>query len=89
MSNSLSTDFTAFIDSRLNCFGEKLKELQDYKRQYDNINKLTQDLLAAMPAAFACTLEDINDSYSGIVSLSEQFSYRQGFRDAIRLFAEL
>ncbi len=89
MSNSLSSDFTAFIDSRLDCFGEKLKELQDYKRQYNNIDKLTQDLLAAIPAALACTLGDIDDSYTELISLSERFSYRQGFRDAIRLFAEL
>lgn len=89
MNNSLSTDFTAFVDNRLNYVDKRLKDNPDYKRQTDNIDKLTQDLLAAMPTALTCTLGDIDDSHMELITLSERFSYRQGFRDAITFLAEL
>ena len=88
MSNSLTADFSSFIDSRLNCFERELAEHTDYKRQNDNIGKCTQDLLSAMPSAMTITLGDMDDSYLEIISLSERVSYRQGFSDALRLMAE-
>ena len=89
MSNSLTADFSAFIESRLECVEHKVCEHTDYKRQNDNIEKYTQDLLSAMPSAMTITLGDMDDSYLEIITTCERVSYRQGFKDALRLFAEI
>ena len=89
MSISLTDDFSTFIDSRLDYVERKLKECADYKYQNDNIGKCIQDLLSAMPTAMMITLQDMDDSYLEIISLSERVSYRQGFSDALRLMAKI
>ena len=89
MSYSLGSDFQAFIDSRLDYAGRRLKDNADYKRENDNIKNATQELLAAMSPKMALTLSDIDDSYLEIITTCERVSYRQGFKDALRLFAEI
>ena len=89
MSNSLTADFSTFIESRLDYVEHKICEHTDYKRQNDNIEKYTQDLLSAMPSAMTITLGDMDDSYLEIITTCERVSYRQGFKDALRLFAEI
>ena len=89
MSNSLTADFSAFIESRLNYVERKVSEHTDYKCQNDNIESATKELLAAMSPKMALTLSDMDDSYLKIINLSERVSYRQGFKDALRLFAEI
>ncbi|MBR1438907.1 MAG: hypothetical protein IJ587_10270 [Synergistaceae bacterium] len=88
MNYSLGSDFQAFIDSRLDCVGHRLKNNADYKRKNDNIENATQELLAAMSPKMAFTLSDIDDSYLEIITICERASYRQGFKDALRLFSE-
>ena len=89
MSNSLRSDFQAFIDNRLNCAGEILKNSTDYLRQTGNIESETKELLSAMSPMLSTTLEDIDDSYTELINISQRVSYRQGFKDALRLMAEL
>ena len=89
MSNSLRSDFQAFIDNRLDCAGEILKESPDYKRQTSNIESATKELLSAMSPELSTTLGDIDDSYLELLNISQRESYRQGFRDALRLIAEI
>jgi len=48
MSNSLSSDFQAFIDNRLDCADEILKDSADYRRQTGNIESATKELLLAI-----------------------------------------
>lgn len=88
MSYSLSSDFQEFIDNRLNCAGDRLKNNTNYKLETHNIETHTRKLLAAMPLELAVSLEDINDSYLEILSISERVVYQQGFKDALRLIAE-
>ena len=89
MSNSLRSDFQAFIDNRLNCAGEILKNSTDYLRQTGNIESETKELLSAMSPMLSTTLGDIDDSYAELINISQRVSYRQGFKDALRLMAEL
>lgn len=89
MSNSLHSDFQAFIDNRLDCAGEILKDSPDYKRQTDNIESATKELLSAMSQKMAITLSDLDDSYLELLNISQRESYKQGFRDAIRLIAKI
>ena len=89
MSNSLTADFSAFIESRLNYVKRKVSEHTDYKRQNDNIESATKELLAAMSPKMALTLSDMDDCYLEIITTCERVSYRQGFKDALRLFAEI
>ena len=89
MSYSLGSDFQAFIDSRLDYAGRRLKDNADYKREHDNIENATQELLAAMSPKMALTLSDIDDSYLEIITICERASYKQGFKDALRLSAEI
>lgn len=89
MSNSLSSDFQAFIDNRLDCADEILKESTDYRRQTGNIESATKELLSAMSPELSTTLGDIDDSYAELLNISQRVSYRQGFKDALRLIAEI
>ncbi len=89
MSNSLSSDFQAFIDNRLDCADEILKDSADYRRQTGNIESATKELLLAMSPELSTTLGDIDDSYAELLNISQRESYRQGFRDALRLIAEI
>ena len=87
MSNSLSSDFQAFTDNRLDCAGSQIKDSPDYKRENENISQATREVKAVLPPEKAITLNDIEDSYLAIISLCERICYKQGFRDAIRLMA--
>lgn len=89
MNYSLSSDFQAFIDSRLNCAGYRLKDNADYKRENDNIENATQELRAAMSPEMALTLSGIEESYLEIITIYERVSYKQGFKDALRLCSEI
>lgn len=73
MNYSLSSDFQAFIDSRLNCAGYRLKDNADYKRENDNIENATQELRAAMSPEMALTLSDIEESYLEQTGLQGRF----------------
>ena len=89
MSDSLCSDFTAFVDNRLDYTGRILKKNTDYNCQYANIEKCTQEILSAMPSELTITLGDIDDSYTELLNISERICYRQGFKDALRLMAEI
>ena len=89
MSNSLTADFSAFIESRLECVEHKVCEHTDYKRENDNIENVNQELLAAMSPKMALALSDMDDSYLEIITTCERVSYRQGFKDALRLYSEI
>ena len=42
-----------------------------------------------MPSELTITLGDIDDSYTELLNISERICYRQGFKDALRLMAEI
>lgn len=64
-------------------------ESPDYKRQTGNIESATKELLSAMSQKMAITLSDLDDSYLELLNISQRESYKQGFRDAIRLIAKI
>ena len=87
--NSLITDFQTFVNHRLERIEQKLLKCSEYQRETANIEKLTQKLQAAMSPNLAINLQDIDDSNAALINMYQNASYRLGFRDALRLIAEL
>ena len=87
--NSLNTDFQTFVNHRLDRVGQKLKDSSEYQREMTNFEKLTQELRAAMSPNLAINLQDIDESNAALINMYQNASYRLGFRDALRLIAEL
>lgn len=89
MISTLATDIQAFVNSRLDRVGETLKDSPDYRRENDNIERMSSELLTVSAPEQAVTLQDIDDSYTTLVNVYENACYRQGFRDGLRFLAEI
>lgn len=89
MSNSFNNDFQTFVNLRLDRVGQTLKNSPEYMRENENIDKMTQELQKAMSPNMAINLQDIDDSYTAILNMFQDASYRLGFRDALRIIDTL
>lgn len=89
MINSFNNDFQTFVNLRLDSVGEELRHRPEYKRENEIIDKMTQELQKAMSPNMAINLQDIDDSYTAILNMFQDASYRLGFRDALRIIAGL
>ena len=88
MISSLNADFQAFVNSRLDRVGEKLKNSSEYQREQGNIEQQTKQLQAVLAASQAITLQDMDDSNLAILNMYEYTCYCQDFKDALRLIYE-
>lgn len=84
----LLTDLQAFVNSRLDWVGQKLKNSPDYQREQANLDKQMHKLQAALSDEQAITLQDMDDSNLALLNMYEYTCYCQGFKDALRLIYE-
>ena len=68
-------DFQAFVNSRIDRVGQKLKNSSEYQREQNNLERQMHELQAALSGEQAITLQN----------MYEYTCYCQGFKDALRL----
>lgn len=78
-------DFQAFVNSRLDRVGQKLKDSPEYQREQTNLERQMHELQAALSGEQAITLQDMDDSNLALLNMYEYTCYCQGFKDALRL----
>ena len=78
-------DFQAFVNSRIDRVGQKLKNSSEYQREQNNLERQMHELQAALSGEQAITLQDMDDSNLALLNMYKYTCYCQGFKDALRL----
>jgi len=83
--NSVTEIFYEAMETRLHALIVGIEDLDEYKKENDKLKKCLREIKDILPKEKKKLTVELDDFFSSVLSVCENYYYKNGFMDALRL----